>query len=281
MSDRIMRAKQLTLSGEDFDNAAAGTTADISIYLKDKSGKILLADGLDVPVDATSGYAKGCLFIDRNVATGVSGLYENVGTSTSCNFDSTTATVDELNLLDGLTATTVELNAAADQSSVVGLMTPGAIIGAALADYDVTVFRTGNIIKTTMFIDLQGAKSATGNLDIIGNTGATNTIGRVTTAINGVIFAGQVSCAEVPTTGDDDIDLYAATAADGAYDAAVTGVAGAAALMTAGGAHAIGTVKPFTALPAADAYLYLVTGDTTAGTYAAGKLIIEMWGLAS
>ena len=281
MSDRIMRAKQLTLSGEDFDHAAAGTTAGISVYLRDKSGNILLADGLDVPTDATSGYAKGCLFIDRNVATGVSGLYENVGTSTSCNFDSTTATVDELNLLDGLTATTVELNAAADQSSVVGLMTPGAIIGAALADYDVTVFRTGNIIKTTMFIDLQGAKSATGNLDIIGNTGATNTIGRVTTAINGVIFAGQVSCAEVPTTGDDDIDLYAATAADGAYDAAVTGVAGAAALMTAGGAHAIGTVKPFTALPAADAYLYLVTGDITAGTYAAGKLIIEMWGLAS
>ena len=281
MSDRIQRFKQLTLSGEDFDHAAAGTTADISIYLRDKSDNILLADGLDVPGDASSGYAKGCIFIDRNVATGINGMYINVGTSTSCNFDSTTATAAELDILDGLTATTEELNAAADQSSIVGLMSPGAIIGAALADYDVTVSRTGNIIKTTIFLDLAGAKSATGNLDIIGDTGATNTIGRVTTAINGVIYAGQVSCAEVPTTGDDDIDLYAATAADGAYDAAVTGLAGQAALMSAGGAHAIGTVKPFTALPAADAYLYLATGDTTAGTYGAGKLIIEMWGLAS
>ena len=102
MSDRIMRAKQLTLSGEDFDNASAGTTANISVYLRDKSGKILLADGLDVPVDTSSGYAKGCLFIDRNVVTGTTGLYENTGTSTSCVFNAIGAvTAGEITLATG------------------------------------------------------------------------------------------------------------------------------------------------------------------------------------
>lgn len=240
----------------------------IKVHAYGANGMALLASGTTVPTDTTAGFAKGCLFIKTDAGAGSRGMYENVGTTASCNFDTTAATM-------------AEIDAVADQSANVGTMSAGAIIAAALADYDVTTFRTGNIIKTTMFIDLTGAKSATGNLDIIGDTGTTNTIGRITTAVNGVIFAGQVSCAEVPTTGDDDIDLYAATAADGAYDAAVTGLAGQVALMSAAGAHAIGTVKPFTALPAADAYLYLATGDTTAGTYDAGKLIIEMWGLAA
>lgn len=128
MSDRIMRYKQLTLSGEDFDHAAAGTTADISIYLRDKADNILLADGLDVPTDGTSGYAKGCIFIDRNVVTGSNGLYINVGTSTSCNFDATTATAAELDLLSGLTATAAEINRTCDNSTrIVTIVETGAI----------------------------------------------------------------------------------------------------------------------------------------------------------
>lgn len=84
---RSILTRQLTTVGEDFDNAAAGTTADILVYLRDHADNILLASGLDVPVDTTSGYAKGCVFIDRNVVTGTNGRYENVGTATSCNFD--------------------------------------------------------------------------------------------------------------------------------------------------------------------------------------------------
>ena len=79
--------KQLTLFGEDFNKTAAGTTADIIVYLRDERENILYASGNDVPADTTSGYAKGCLFIDRNVATGTSGLYVNVGTIASANFD--------------------------------------------------------------------------------------------------------------------------------------------------------------------------------------------------
>ena len=344
MGDRIMRAKQLTLSGEDFDNAAAGTTADISIYLKDKSGKILLADGLDVPANATAGYAKGCLFIDRNVATGITGLYENIGTSASCNFNAigavtageialatgslllgtagvaaaidgsgdgkilvgngTTmtsvslsqdvtitnagvATIAKINNLataaevnqvcDGNTATAAEIIAAADISEQAIKVVPATVMNAAIQS---SVRRTGNIIKTEIAINLTGLKSTATTNDIIGDTGVCY-IAQITTAVNGVIIAGRVNCGVVPTTGDDDIDLWQSSAATGAYDADASGLANAAALMTAGGAHAVGTVKPLTALPTANYYLYLTTGDTTAGTYAGGKLFIELWGTAA
>ena len=78
--------KQLTLFGEDFDKTAAGTSADIIVYLRDESDNILWASGTDVPGD-TDGYAKGCLFIDRNVSDGTTGLYVNVGTIASSDFD--------------------------------------------------------------------------------------------------------------------------------------------------------------------------------------------------
>jgi len=180
-----------------------------------------------------------------------------------------------------LTATPTELNAVADQSANVDTMSASTVMAALIAAYDVTTFRTGNIIKTTMYIDLTGAKTTTTDKDIIGDTGVCH-IGRVTTAVNGVIFAGQVSCAEVPATGADDIDLYASSAATGAYDADGSALANAQALMVAGGAHAVGTVKPFTVLPTADYYLYLCNGEAgTVGTFTAGILIIEMWGLAT
>ena len=84
---RNRRFKEVTLMGEDFGNDAAGTTGDILVYLRDQADNILWASGTDVPADTTSGYAKGCLFIDRDVAAGTTGLYVNVGTAASCNFD--------------------------------------------------------------------------------------------------------------------------------------------------------------------------------------------------
>jgi len=53
---------------------------------KDSLGKTLLATGTTLPTDGAAVYAKGCLFIDTDVATGTSGLYTNVGTSASCVF---------------------------------------------------------------------------------------------------------------------------------------------------------------------------------------------------
>ena len=181
-----------------------------------------------------------------------------------------------------ITATAAELNASSDTSLNTSRMTVSAAIsGAQSVATQVSTHRYGNIVETTMYIDLTGLKGTTTDNDIIGDTGASH-FGQITTAVNGVIFAGEVHCAEVPTTGPDDINLSCASVDTGAYDADVTGLTNYAALMTSGGAHAIGTVKPFTALPTADYYLYLSSGEAgTAGTYDAGILIIKMWGLTT
>lgn len=52
----------------------------------DNNGNISQCSGTTVPTAASSGYSKGCLFFKTDAATGVSGTYENVGTTTSCNF---------------------------------------------------------------------------------------------------------------------------------------------------------------------------------------------------
>lgn len=54
---------------------------------KDGDGNALMATGTGVPADSSAGYAKGCLFIDTDVAAGTSGLYVNIGTTAACNFN--------------------------------------------------------------------------------------------------------------------------------------------------------------------------------------------------
>lgn len=54
---------------------------------RDPAGNIAYETGTTVPTDAVAGYAKGAFFVDSDVAGGTSGLYVNVGTTASCNFD--------------------------------------------------------------------------------------------------------------------------------------------------------------------------------------------------
>jgi len=190
------------------------------------------------------------------------------------------AVTDKLTLNElPLNATFSEINQIADQSVQASAMAPSSVMAALLESYKVSVSRTGDIIKTVIAIDLTNAKSTTIDLDVIGNTGACH-IGQITTAVNGVIYKGKVSCGEAPTGGVTDIDIYSSTAATGAYDADASALAGAVAILTSGGAHAVATHKPLTAMPAANAYLYLASGaGGTAGTYTAGRLFIELWGV--
>lgn len=58
----------------------------VTVLLRDSNQDILWATGTTKPSDTTTGYAKGCLFIDTDVATGTGGLYCNQGTKTSCDF---------------------------------------------------------------------------------------------------------------------------------------------------------------------------------------------------
>lgn len=57
-----------------------------TILLRDENRDKVIVQGTTVPSDAGTWYAKGCLFIDTDVATWTSWLYVNVWTKTSCVF---------------------------------------------------------------------------------------------------------------------------------------------------------------------------------------------------
>jgi hypothetical protein len=80
----------LNLSGISRTAAQSGAASAIKVLMKDGSGNVLLATGAAVPADTTAGYAKGCLFIDTDVAGGTTGLNCNKGTTTSCAFTAVT-----------------------------------------------------------------------------------------------------------------------------------------------------------------------------------------------
>ena len=143
-----------------------------------------------------------------------------------------------------------------------------------------------NVIKTSILIDLTGVIGAGGLLDIIGNVGAANAhIGQVTTANNGTIFAGKITCLETPAGGEPDIDLYASNIGTGTENIAITDAAlGTEVKLYESGGDMIGTGITGTtggliALPSDGHYLYLVKGlATDTSEYSAGKLLIELWG---
>ena len=143
--------------------------------------------------------------------------------------------------------------------------------------YRSSVIREGGVIKTTILIDLTGLRS-TANGDIIGVDGTSNVchIGQITAARNGTILAGRMTCFETPAGGDPDINVHSATEGTGVEDGAISSLT--ETLLVNSGDLSTGTVVTFTAVPAADEFLYLTLGATTDADYTAGKLLIELFG---
>ena len=143
--------------------------------------------------------------------------------------------------------------------------------------YRSSVIREGGIIKTSILIDLTGLRS-TASGDIIGVDGTSNVchIGQITAARNGTILAGRMTCFEAPTGGDPDINVHSATEGTGVEDGAISSLT--ETLLVNAGDATLGSVVIFTAVPAADEFLYLTLGDTTNADYTAGKLLIELFG---
>ena len=158
--------------------------------------------------------------------------------------------------------------------------------GAGISDGTGTVFkssieRVGDIIRTTVLIDLTGLASSTTDLDIIGTGTEPAYLGQITAANNGTVFSGRVKCLEAPVGGVTDIDLYSATEATGVFDGGIAALT-ETAILTSGGAWTLGTSTELGALPAADQYLYLTGGAAgTAAAYTAGKFLIELEGYAA
>jgi len=153
----------------------------------------------------------------------------------------------------------------------------GTGITGAAASYVAGVVKEGTIFKTTIVIDIAGLRSTAAG-DIIGDDGSSNVahLGQITAAVNGTIFAGKITCLEVPAGGDPDIDLYSATEATGIEDGAIS-LLTETQLLNAGD-HVVNLFKSLTAFPAADEYLYLTAGDTTDADYTTGILEITLYG---
>ena len=89
---------------------------------------------------------------------------------------------------------------------------PGAgISGGTGTVFKSSVQRVGDIVKTSILIDLTGLSSSTTDLDIIGQGTDPAYLGQITAAKNGTILSGRMTCLEAPAGGVADIDLYSAT----------------------------------------------------------------------
>ena len=114
----------------------------------------------------------------------------------------------------------------------------------------------------------------------LGNDGVASAyITRLTTAINGIVYKGEMICVEVPTTGDPDINLTASSESGIAEDQAGEGQH----VLINGGVATLAAKNDIT-IPSGGIvgdYLYLTHGGTTAGTYNAGQFIIKLYGAAT
>jgi len=143
-----------------------------------------------------------------------------------------------------------------------------------------SILRMGDVIETTIVIDLTGLSSGGANLDIIGANAAANChLGQITAAGNGTILAGSMQCVETPAGGEPDIDLYSATVATGTEDAAISAISGTELLGAGADWTNLLAPKGLAVVPAAASYLYLAGGGAvTNAVYTAGKFVIKLYG---
>ena len=149
-----------------------------------------------------------------------------------------------------------------------------------------SVVKVGNVIETTVLVDLaQGAGAAAGANDIIGTDNVDDAggayIAELSDAVNGVLFAARYSVIELPTGGGADIDVVCGSVGTNPHDVAVTDAAilinnaantlGESAFSPAGATIIAGGTN---ALP----FVYLTNVDTTNEAYTAGKLVITFYG---
>lgn len=136
-----------------------------------------------------------------------------------------------------------------------------------------TVMVDGGLKLVRIVVDLTGlASSASG--DIIGVGTSAAFIGQLPSM---VMLGARMTCLETPAGGETDIDLYSATEGTGVYDGAISALT-ETQLINAG-AQTVGTVTTATADATSAAYLYLVSASTAVGTYTAGRLLVEVFGV--
>jgi hypothetical protein len=201
-----------------------------------------------------------------------SGPVRSKGGFTSISENSSTGAISTLSSISATGVASFDANTLATGAGT-GITTGSGTI------YRSSVQRVGGIITTRILIDLTGLRS-TGSGDIIGVNGTSLVchIGQITAAQNGTILTGSMECFEAPTGGDPDINVHSATEGTGVEDGAIADLT--ERLLVDAGDATLGSKVYFTAVPAADEFLYLTTGAATDNDYTAGKLFIEMMGYA-
>jgi hypothetical protein len=202
--------------------------------------------------------------------TTFSGPVRSEGGFTSISKNSTTGAITTLSSINSTGVASFDANTLSVEAGT-GITTGSGTI------YRTAVQRVGGIITTKILIDLTGLRS-TGSGDIIGVNGTSLVchIGQITAAQNGTILTGSMECFEAPAGGDPDINVHSATEGTGVEDGAIGDLT--ETLLVNAGDATLGSKVYFTAVPAADQFLYLTTGAATDADYTAGKLFIELMG---
>jgi hypothetical protein len=143
-------------------------------------------------------------------------------------------------------------------------------------------------IVTTIYVDLgQGgatniASIATNNAIIGEGTTAASYLTKITTAINGIVYRGEIICLEAANGGDDDINV-GTNSASLAAEANVNDGNGQI-ISNAGSPWTLSETGVF-AFPTGgiqDDYVYLAAGaGDTAGDYTTGKFLLRFYGAST
>tara|TARA_B100001057_G_C22384556_1_gene769756 strand:- start:4 stop:630 length:627 start_codon:yes stop_codon:yes gene_type:complete len=202
--------------------------------------------------------------------TTFTGPVRSKGGFTSVSENATTGAITTLSSISSTGISSFDANTLATEAGT-------GITGGTGTIYRSAVQRMGGIITTRILIDLTGLRS-TASGDIIGVNGTSNVchIGQITAARNGTILTGSMECFEAPAGGDPDINVHSATEGTGVEDGAISSLT--ETLLVNAGDATLGSKVYFSAVPAADEFLYLTLGDTTDADYTAGKLFIELMG---
>ena len=205
--------------------------------------------------------------------TTFNGAVRSEGGFTSISKNSTSGAITTLSSINSSGVSSFDANTLSVEAGT-GITTGSGTI------YRTAVQRVGGIITTRILIDLTGLRS-TGSGDIIGVNGTALVchIGQITAAQNGTILTGSMECFEAPAGGDPDINIHSATEGTGVEDGAIGDLT--ETLMVNAGDATLGSKVYFSAVPAADQFLYLTTGAATDADYTAGKLFIELMGYAA
>ena len=150
---------------------------------------------------------------------------------------------------------------------------------------EISVGNYNSEIVTTIYVDLgQGgatniASIATNNAIIGEGTTAASYLTRITTAINGIVYRGEIICLEAANGGDDDINVGTNSVSLAAQANVNDG--NGQIISNAGSPWTLSETGVF-ALPTGgiqDDYVYLAAGAAdTAGDYTTGKFLLRFYG---